>query len=81
VGFDPSSTIKRILTLLSDQQAVETLISLAETYGGHANTIVADSKEAVKGARQGDSDLQIAEADLKVRFSVLGFIRDSRGKR
>ena len=51
---------------LIDQQAIETLLSLAETYGGHANTIAGDSKGTVKGARQGDSNLQIAEADLKV---------------
>jgi hypothetical protein len=31
--------------------------------------MAADSKGTVKGARQGDSNLQIAEADLKVRFS------------
>jgi hypothetical protein len=44
------------------------LLSLAETYAGHASTITADSKGTLKGARETDSNLQIAEADLKVRF-------------
>ena len=51
-----------------DQQAIETLLSLAETYSGHASAVAADSKGTVKGARETDSNLQIAEADLKVRF-------------
>ena len=51
-----------------DQQAIETLLSLAETYAGHASTLAVDSKGTVKGARETDSHLQIAEADLKVRF-------------
>jgi len=45
------------------------LLSLAETYGGHANTIVAESKGTVKGVRDGDSNLQMAKSDLKVRVS------------
>jgi len=53
---------------LLDQQAIETLLSLAETYAGHASTLAVDSKGTVKGAREADSNLQIAEADLKVRF-------------
>lgn len=62
---------------LLDQQAIETLLSLAETYGGHANTIAADSKGAVKGARQEDSNLQNVEANLKVRGS-LGFVSNNK---
>lgn len=49
-----------------DQQAIETLLSLAETYGGHAKSTTAAAGGTVKGAHDDDS-LQIAEADLKVR--------------
>lgn len=46
------------------QRAIETLLSLAEQYGGHSKTVGAQSSEAVKGAHTDDS-LKIAEADLK----------------
>jgi len=46
------------------QQAITTLLNLAETYGGHANTIGQQSTGTVKGAHTDDS-LKLAEADLK----------------
>jgi len=46
------------------QQAIETLLSLAETYAGHANTVGQHGTGAVKGAHADDS-LKAAEADLK----------------
>jgi Family of unknown function (DUF5923) len=66
---DDVTTLRTTTNLLPDQQAIETLLSLAETYAGHANTMAAESKGTVKGAREGDSNLQTAEADLKVRLS------------
>ena len=51
----------------SDQQAIETLLTLAETYGGHAKSTTAAAGGTVKGAHE-DNSLQIAEADLKVRI-------------
>ena len=50
-----------------DQQAIETLLSLAETYAGHGKTMGKDSHGAVKGAHD-DDNLNRAEADLKVRL-------------
>ncbi|TVY16164.1 Uncharacterized protein LARI1_G006871 [Lachnellula arida] len=46
------------------QQAINTLLNLAEQYAGHANTIGAQSTGTVKGAHTDDA-LQRAEADLK----------------
>ncbi|KPI35148.1 uncharacterized protein AB675_1363 [Cyphellophora attinorum] len=46
------------------QQAIETLLNLAETYAGHANTVAKDSHGTVKGAHT-DNSLQSAEANLK----------------
>jgi len=46
------------------QQAIDTLLSLAETYGGHATDVTAQSKGSVKGAHA-DNNLQSAEANLK----------------
>ncbi|KAG9246086.1 hypothetical protein BJ878DRAFT_498568 [Calycina marina] len=46
------------------QQAIDTLLKLAETYAGHANTVAQQSGGAVKGARA-DNSLQKAENDLK----------------
>ncbi|EKD19889.1 hypothetical protein MBM_01841 [Drepanopeziza brunnea f. sp. 'multigermtubi' MB_m1] len=43
--------------------AIETLLSLAETYAGHATTVGNHATGAVKGARSDDS-LKTAEADL-----------------
>ncbi|PWW79590.1 hypothetical protein C7212DRAFT_170056 [Tuber magnatum] len=47
------------------QQAIDTLLRLAETYTGHAKGIAKDSAGAVKGAHQ-DNHLQSAEKSLKV---------------
>lgn len=46
------------------QQAIETLLSLAETYGGHASTISNQSAGTVKGAHD-DNSLRSAETNLK----------------
>jgi Family of unknown function (DUF5923)/Protein of unknown function (DUF4449) len=46
------------------QQAITTLLDLAEQYAGHGKDISLQSKENVKGVRQ-DSALQTAENDLK----------------
>lgn len=46
------------------REAIDTLLSLAEEYGGHANTITSQSAETVKGAH-GDNNLRSAEANLK----------------
>lgn len=60
-----------MLTLLQDQQAVETLLSLAEEYGGHAKNVSQQGAGTVKGAHS-DTALTSAETDLKVghRFHV-----------
>lgn len=55
------------LTFCADQQAIETLLSLAEEYGGHSKTVATQGTGTVKGARE-DNSLQAAEADLKVRL-------------
>ncbi|KAK5736253.1 hypothetical protein LTR17_007593 [Elasticomyces elasticus] len=46
------------------QQAIDTLLRLAEEYTGHTKNMAGQSKETVKGAHQATS-LQSAEADLK----------------
>lgn len=46
------------------QQAINTLLNLAETYAGHANNVAQQSTGAVKGAHA-DSSLKRAEDDLK----------------
>jgi hypothetical protein len=56
------------------QRAIETLISLAERYGGHSKDLAAQSKGTVQGAHQDDA-LQLAEADLKVCFT--GFFKNN----
>ena len=53
------------------QQAIDTLLTLAETYAGHANTVGQQATGTVKGAHE-DTSLKKAETDLKVRnkFSI-----------
>ncbi|KAI9678598.1 MAG: hypothetical protein M1817_005655 [Caeruleum heppii] len=46
------------------QQAIETLLSLAETYQGHAQNVSQQTAGTVKGAHD-DDHLSIAEADLR----------------
>ncbi|KAI9760901.1 MAG: Mitochondrial distribution and morphology protein 10 [Chaenotheca gracillima] len=46
------------------QRAIETLLRLAETYGGHAQTVGQQSTGAVKGVHD-DNHLTKAEADLR----------------
>ena len=48
-----------------DQQAIETLLSLAEQYGGHAKNVSQQGAGTVKGAHE-DAALSAAEADLRV---------------
>ncbi|KAL3423219.1 hypothetical protein PVAG01_04966 [Phlyctema vagabunda] len=45
-------------------QAIDTLLNLAETYAGHANTVANQATGTVKGAHADDS-LKLAEQDLK----------------
>ena len=49
------------------QQAIDTLLGLAETYTGHTKGIARDSTGTVKGAHE-DSHLQSAEKSLKVCY-------------
>ena len=49
-----------------DQQSVETLLSLAEEYGGHSKNLSQQGAGTVKGAHS-DTALTSAETDLKVR--------------
>ena len=50
-----------------DQQAIETLLNLAEEYTGHSKNISQQAAGTVKGAHT-DSNLSTAEADLRVCF-------------
>lgn len=50
-----------------DQQAIETLLNIAEQYAGHGKNITQQGAGAVKGAH-GDTALTTAETDLKVCF-------------
>lgn len=52
------------------QSAIETLLTLAERYAGHGRDLAQQGKGSVQGAHQDDA-LQLAEADLKVRFQDL----------
>ena len=58
---------------LTDTQAIETLLSLAETYGGHSKNLTQQSAGTVKGAHTDDS-ITAAEANLKV-FSQISINR------
>ena len=52
--------------LYTDQQAIETLLRLAEEYTGHTKQFTGQGASTIKGAH-GDNSIQAAEADLKVR--------------
>ncbi|KAJ4290596.1 hypothetical protein N0V90_010814 [Kalmusia sp. IMI 367209] len=56
------------------QQAIDTLLTLAERYAGHGRDVAQQGKGSVQGAHQDDA-LQLAEADLKVCFP--GFVKDN----
>lgn len=45
-------------------QAIDTILRLAEQYGGHGKNVAQQGQSSAKGARNQDS-LQLAEADLK----------------
>ena len=53
--------------ILPDQQAIETLLTLAEEYGGHSKNISQQTAGTVKGAHT-DTALTSAETDLKVCY-------------
>ncbi|KAL9603033.1 MAG: hypothetical protein Q9219_001397 [cf. Caloplaca sp. 3 TL-2023] len=55
------------------QQAVETLLNLAEQYGGHGKNLSQQGSGAVKGAHS-DNALTAAETDLRV---CLGFLNEN----
>lgn len=68
-----------------DQQSIETLLSLAEEYGGHSKNLSQQGAGTVKGAHS-DTALTSAETDLKVCHRFLGreqrnadFHQDSTG--
>ena len=50
---------------MPDQQAIETILSLAEQYGGHAKNVSMQGAGTVKGAHS-DTALTAAETDLRV---------------
>lgn len=52
------------------QRAIETILRLAEQYGGHTRTVTQQATGTVKGAHRDDA-LQTAEADMKV--CITGF--------
>ena len=54
-----------LLTLASDQKAIETLLRLAEEYAGHGKNVGQQGQSSAKGA-YGQEGLQAAEADLTV---------------
>lgn len=53
-----------------DQQAVTTLLDLAESYGGHTKNLTQQGAGTVKGAHADDS-LRTVEADLRVCYRTL----------
>lgn len=59
------TNISLTLTCWTDQQAVETLLRLAEEYGGHSKNLAQQGHGSAKGATNQDS-VQVAQADLKV---------------
>ena len=58
-------TTEYLLIPILDQQAIETLLGLAEEYAGHGKNISQQGAGAVKGVRS-DTALTTAEADLRV---------------
>jgi len=64
--FEPSEPIfVTSANTIPDQQAIETLLSLAEEYAGHGRNLAGQGAGTVKGAHSDDS-LQRVETDLKV---------------
>lgn len=49
----------------TDQQAMETLLSLAETYAGHGRDVSSQGTTATKGARD-NTIMRKAETNLRV---------------
>lgn len=49
------------------QQAIDTLLRLAENYRGHAKTMAGEGKEQISGAHD-DDHLKLAENQLKVSY-------------
>ena len=58
-----------LLIQFLDQQAIETLLSLAEQYGGHSKNLSQQGAGTVKGVHS-DYALTIVETDLKVCHRV-----------
>lgn len=61
----PASLEHLSLTIMTDRQAIDTLLTLAEQYGGHANTVTSQSTGIVKGNHE-HHDLECALANLKI---------------
>ena len=60
-----SPSLTTLLTLPADQKAIETLLRLAEEYGGHGKNLHAQGTDSAKGAHD-QQPLKAAETDLKV---------------
>jgi hypothetical protein len=54
-----------VIDIYIDQQAIETLLGIAEQYAGHGKSLTQQGAGTVKGAHE-DSALTAAETDLKV---------------
>jgi len=60
------SSDSNLLILFTDQQAINTLLDIAEKYAGHTKNLGHQTAGTVKQAHGSDGELQTAEADLKV---------------
>jgi hypothetical protein len=66
VGSLPQAADYNLVTDFgTDQQAVETLLRLAEEYAGHGKNLAGQGQESAKGAHDQDT-LKTAETDLRV---------------
>ena len=60
----------------TDQQAIETLLTLAETYGGRWKNLTQQGGDRVTGVRK-DDHVQNAEANLRVcMFKIYGHMEN-----
>ncbi|KAI4127360.1 MAG: hypothetical protein LQ338_003236 [Usnochroma carphineum] len=58
--------LKKMIVEIQDQQAIETLLNLAEEYGGHGKNLSQHGAGTVKGAHS-DNALTAAETDLRIK--------------
>ena len=62
-----------MLTISTDQQAIETLLTLAEKYAGHAKAAGQQSGGAVQDVRSTDS-VKAVEHNLRVSTSIVTIV-------